>query len=112
MVQAVLSFMSFAMPVPTPSTAEAWSFKNTTFPAAYFTLAATAHGLASCIMEGFDSRRVKAALRIPGGFSVPMMVTVGYPAEAPHTDAAPLSARYPTDEVFYRGEFGTPFSFA
>ena len=69
-------------------------------------------------MEGFDSRRVKAALRIPGGFSVPLMVTVGYPPQpdAPQTDAddaaPPLSARYPTDEVFYRGEFGTPFSFA
>jgi hypothetical protein len=40
-LQAVLSFMSFVMPVPTPSTAEAWSFKNATFPATYFALAAT-----------------------------------------------------------------------
>jgi hypothetical protein len=68
----------------------------------------TAHGLASCIMEGFDSRRVKRALRVPGGFSVPLMVCVGYPAHP--AAAVPLSARYPAQDVFYRGTFGTPFA--
>ncbi|CAN0171505.1 unnamed protein product, partial [Hapterophycus canaliculatus] len=43
-------------------------------------LAATSCGLASCPMEGFDMRRMRKALRIPLRYSVPIVVSVGYPS--------------------------------
>lgn len=45
-------------------------------------LAATSHGLASCPMEGFDMRRLRKELRIPLRYSVPIVVSIGYPSEA------------------------------
>lgn len=36
---------------------EAWSFKNTALAAQIYMLACSAHGLATCPMEGFDGRR-------------------------------------------------------
>lgn len=44
-------------------------------------LAATAHGLASCPMEGFDMRRLRKAFHLPMRYSVPIVVGIGYPSE-------------------------------
>mmetsp|Transcript_44226 Transcript_44226/g.84566 ORF Transcript_44226/g.84566 Transcript_44226/m.84566 type:complete len:344 (+) Transcript_44226:177-1208(+) len=104
--KVALSIASYIMVVPTPSTAEAWSFKNTSLPAAFFTLAATACGLYTSIMEGFDSRRVCSALKVPGNYSVPMMVAVGYSTHGP---PAKISSRNNPKELFYSNDFGTPF---
>lgn len=45
-------------------------------------LAATAQGLASCPMEGFDMRRLRKAFRLPLRYSVPIVVSIGYASEA------------------------------
>lgn len=44
---------------------EAWSYKNVCFAAQNYMLSATSHNLATCPMEGFDSRRVRDVLKIP-----------------------------------------------
>lgn len=43
-------------------------------------LAAHASGLAGCPMEGFDTRRVTKALKLPRGLEPMLMVPIGYPA--------------------------------
>lgn len=91
--------MSTAAPSPTPSSTEAWAFKNTMPAATTMILAATSQGariasvhhapymltaglqstgLASKAMEGFDGNRVRAALGVPSSFAVPVMVSLGY----------------------------------
>ena len=38
----------------------------------------TSHNLRTCMMEGYDARRVKEILRIPDRYGVPLMVATGY----------------------------------
>mmetsp|Transcript_41894 Transcript_41894/g.83320 ORF Transcript_41894/g.83320 Transcript_41894/m.83320 type:complete len:309 (+) Transcript_41894:12-938(+) len=57
---------------------EAWGGKNVGLAAMSFMLSATAHGLRTLPMEGFDERRLAAALDIPDGYSVPIMICVGH----------------------------------
>ena len=62
----------------TDSTTE-WAYKNTALAAAAYMYAATAHGLATCPMEGFDERRLCFSLGIDmERYSVPMIVSTGY----------------------------------
>jgi nitroreductase len=68
-------------PSPVLPSPNSWSQKNTAFAAQTFILAATASGLNSAAMEGFDERRVCSILDIPQQeFSIPVMVSIGYPA--------------------------------
>jgi nitroreductase len=65
----------------TDSTTE-WAYKNTALAAAAYMYAATAHGLATCPMEGFDERRLCFSLGIDmERYSVPMVVSTGYSVE-------------------------------
>lgn len=69
-----------AMPVIPNSNSDSWSIKNTTFAAQNFMLAATAYGLSTCAMEGFDERRLCNLLEIPSEtFTVPFVISTGYP---------------------------------
>ena len=55
-----------------------WLAKQVGLSAMNFMLAAHAAGLASCPMEGFDSRRVGKVLGLPGGMEPMLVVPVGY----------------------------------
>ncbi|CBJ49232.1 nitroreductase-like protein [Ectocarpus siliculosus] len=91
--------------MPTVSGAEAWAFKSTMLAVQELLLAATSHGLATCPMEGFDMRRLRKALRIPLRYSVPIVVSIGYPSD----DRREIKTlRFPPEEVLHREEFGTP----
>jgi len=70
--------LSPIQPMPTMENVESWSYKNAGIIAQQYTLASTAHGLSTCMMEGYDARRVKEILRIPDRYGVPLMVATGY----------------------------------
>jgi hypothetical protein len=69
---------------PTPiirPTNHAWSALNTSFAAQHLMLAATAHGLRTIALEGFDERRLSAILGISlDSYSIPLMVCMGHSA--------------------------------
>ena len=70
--------LSPVQPMPTMENVESWSYKNAGIMAQMYTMSATAHGLSTCMMEGFDARRAKEILRIPDRYGIPLMVATGY----------------------------------
>lgn len=100
----ISTLMSPLQAVPTSVPTIAWSFKQTAFAASAFLIAAQAHGLATCPMEGFDEIRLKHALDIPDRYAIPVAICLGYPQET----AAPTkeSKRLPPEVVFFDGKFG------
>lgn len=54
------------------------AYKNTSFAAMTYMLAAAAHGLDTAPMEGFDANAVHKALGLPERYSVPLIVATGY----------------------------------
>ena len=74
----------------------AWIEKHVGLAAMSFMLAAESAGLATCPMSGIDEGRVKKVLGIPRRFDVPLIVTVGYPAER-----RPLRTRLPLEEIVH-----------
>ena len=76
--QTFTNALSPTQPMPTMENVESWSYKNAGITAQLYTMAATSHGLSTCMMEGYDSRRVKEILRIPDRYGVPLMVATGY----------------------------------
>lgn len=105
--------------LPTLTSAETWSQKNTMLVAMTFLLACASRGLATCPMEGFDAAGVRRALGIPRGrYSIPLIASVGAPhlREREETDDAGVShggactsPRFPVEEVLYGNSFGEPF---
>jgi nitroreductase len=94
-------------PMPTIEPVQAWSYKNTSLAAQTYVLAATSHGLATCIMEGLDTRRAKDILRIPDRYDIPLMVATGYDYD--DASAAIPTPRLDLDEVVFGDTFGEPF---
>ena len=87
----------------------AWSVKNTIFSAQTFILAATAHGLATAPMEGYDERRLCYVLRIPmNRYSIPLVMSVGYSlevAEEKNYKNGNTSRRYPLEDICFVDKF-------
>lgn len=81
------------------TTREAWAFKQTMVAASTFLLAATAHGVQTCPMEGFESvEAVALSVGIdPKRYSVPVVVSVGYELAPPK---AP-SPRFPPAQQWF-----------
>ena len=76
--QTIAHALSPLQPMPTMEEVESWSYKNAGILSSIYTLAATAHGLSTCMMEGYDARRVKEILRVPDRYGIPLMVATGY----------------------------------
>lgn len=93
----------------------AWSVKNTIFACQTFLLAASAHGLSTAPMEGFDERRLCYALGIPmKRYTVPMVICVGY-ASAPKDDIVKEHSdkskrRYQLEDICYTDKFNNPWT--
>lgn len=81
MKQVATDIMSPVQPMPTIDSIQAWSYKNTSLMAQTLVFSATSHGLSTCLMEGYDSRRVKEVLKIPDRYDVPLMCCIGYEYE-------------------------------
>ena len=94
-------------PMPTIESVQSWSYKNTSLFAQTFVLAATSHGLSTCIMEGYDGGRLKDVLCIPDRYNVPLTVAVGYEYEEGGRVVTP---RLEVEEVFFSDTFGVPLS--
>lgn len=115
MKQIATDVMSPVQPMPNIDSVKSWSYKNTSLVAQTFVLAATSHGLATCLMEGFDDRRVKEVLRIPDRYGIPLMCCVGYEYKDEHekggnhvsNNSEQRTPRLNQNEVFFGDTFGS-----
>lgn len=84
------------------NTAVDWSYKNTALAAATYMLAATAHGLTTAPMEGFDERRLCSALDIDQArYSIPLVISTGYAIEQDNDNEEdfPEKVRFPMEDI-------------
>lgn len=111
-------------------TNEVWGVKNAAFAAQQLMLAATAYGLRTLPMEGFDERRLSAILDISlDDYAIPVVICMGHAAKEgdtlPHLangrgggsnrdDASqdcgrahPAKIRFPLEDMFYSEKFGS-----
>ena len=101
--------LSKHQPMPTLESQEVWSCKNTALLIQTYVYAVQSHGLQTCIMEGYDARRVKEILNIPHDrYAVPMVVATGY--EYQEDIPSKKTLRLPMEEVFFQNTFGTPIN--
>jgi nitroreductase len=75
-----------------------WATKQVMLVAMNLMLAASAAGLATLPMEGFDESRVRKVLKIPRSQVVPVIVAMGYPAPGP----ALIKSRLPLEKLVHR----------
>ena len=66
-------------------------------------LQAKALGLGTCWIGGFDRQAIASILRVPDHMEIIGLLTVGFPAEAPHS-----RSRRPLPEVAYYDIYGNP----
>ena len=100
------SFLSQVQPMPDIEPIQSWGYKNASLMAQTYCLAAESHGLATCMMEGFDSRRLSEILRIPDRYAIPLVIATGYDYE--DRDDAEKSPRLDLSEVVFGETFGQP----
>ena len=55
-----------------------WTARSALYAAQTFLLAASAHGLDTCPMEGFDAPKVAKALGLPRDCTIPLLIAIGY----------------------------------
>ena len=104
--QIATDVMSEIQPMPSVEPVQSWSYKNAGLMAQTYTLAATSHDLATCMMEGYDVRRAKDVLRVPDRYAIPIMVATGYEYEDASTFVP--TKRLPLDELIFGDTFGEP----
>ena len=80
-----------------------WAIKQALLAAGHLLLSATAHGVASCPMEGFDERRVRRLVGVPRSWPVPLIIPLGYPQDEDRDDTAPSRTRLPLDDLVHEG---------
>lgn len=86
----------------------AWAYKNAAFAAQTYMLSATALGLRTCPMEGFDSSKLAAALKLPADrYDIPLVIATGYPTPGA---AQKVRTRFDVSEMCFDDEFGKPFN--
>jgi len=111
--QVSTTFLSNVQPMPVIEPVQAWAYKNTALVAQSFVLAATSHDLATCMMEGYDGRKIQDILRIPDRYAIPLAVAVGYDyydkdttGDQPQEETTP---RLPISEIVFQESFGQPW---
>jgi nitroreductase len=92
----------FVKPIPSiPAVArDYWLAKQVALSAMVFMLAATAAGLSTVPMEGFDEGRVRRALNMPRSQHVVLVVPVGYSATG-----ALKKTRLPLEEMTHKNQW-------
>ena len=100
------SAVSVLQPTPALNSAEAWGFKNTALAAQTYMLAASAHGVGTCPMEGFDIERLRDALSLPRRYSVPLVVATGF-AHAEEEAAIERDVEAAMKEIGLKGASGS-----
>jgi nitroreductase len=105
-------FLSNVQPMPVVEPVQAWAYKNTALLAQSFVFSATSHDLATCLMEGYDGRKVSDLLRIPDRYAIPLAVAVGYDFDDNHpgdTNTNVETPRLPVSEMVFSDVFGEPW---
>ena len=104
------TLLSQVQPMPVVEPVQSWGYKNASLMAQTYCLAAESHGLATCMMEGFDSRRMAEILRIPDRYAIPLVVATGYDYEDFETrdESDEKSPRLDLSEVVFGESFGQP----
>eukprot|EP00550_Attheya_septentrionalis_P011933 CAMPEP_0198301512 /NCGR_PEP_ID=MMETSP1449-20131203/51876_1 /TAXON_ID=420275 /ORGANISM="Attheya septentrionalis, Strain CCMP2084" /LENGTH=397 /DNA_ID=CAMNT_0044003613 /DNA_START=172 /DNA_END=1365 /DNA_ORIENTATION=- len=107
--------------VPSLSSAETWSTKNTMLVAMSYMLGCSSRGLATCPMEGYNAGGIRKALGIPRRYAIPLIISTGhdYHIAAAKTNDEPddvgmshgsqgrgATTRYPSHEVVFANSFG------
>lgn len=99
----------------------AWSYKNTSLLIQTYMLASTSYDLQTCVMEGYDSRKMKQTLDIPDRYEIPMVVATGYEYiedvddddgsnnNNDNDESLLLTPRLGIDEVVFGETFGKPW---
>jgi hypothetical protein len=112
-------------PVPTLSSSETWSQKNTMLVAMTYLLACSSKDIATCPMEGYTTWGIRQALNIPRRYTIPLIVATGRPyvrettTNSTETDDAGMthgppttaqaSPRFSNDAMMIYGDvFGQP----
>lgn len=135
LAMSCLSVMTFRrLVLPSLSSAETWTTKNTMLVAMTYMLGCTSRGLVTCPMEGYNAGGVRRALNIPRRYSIPIIVSTGhaYRRVRPKEDAAAARAdnypdssddmgmthaspgsnystpRYEFNDIVYQDTFGNP----
>lgn len=107
MIKSVATnFLSNVQPMPVVEPVQAWGYKNSSLLAQTFVYAAESNDLATCMMEGFDSRRLQEILCIPDRYAVPLAVAIGYEYEDP--ESFEKTPRLDVSEVVFSDTFGEP----
>ena len=95
---------------------EAWCNKSVGMAVMGFVIGCEEAGLGSCVMEGYDARRIREALNVPGGraerrWGVPCVVAVGECGDERSFGSGNvvLTKRLDVDEVFFSGSFGVGY---
>jgi len=104
--QVATDALSGVQPMPSIENIESWSYKNTSLMAQTYVFAATSYGLQTCIMEGFDARRVRQILRVPDRYGVPLMVATGYGYDSEGIIETQRTPRLEKEELFFGDTFG------
>ncbi len=102
--KATLSpLMRLVKPVPSIPAVhkQYWVTKQVMLSAMVFMLAATAAGLSTVPMEGFDEQWVRRVLRIPSSHIVPVVIPVGYSSAGNLT-----KTRLPLTDLVHRNRWG------
>lgn len=106
--QIATNFMSPFQPTPTIESVESWGYKNASLMAQTYVFAANSHGLATCMMEGYDVRRARDVLRVPERYAMPLMVATGYEEANESANEHTRTPRLSASEVFFGETFGEP----
>lgn len=88
--------------ISVPVSRAGYAWKQTMIPVTVFVHLCTAAGLDSCIIEGIDEDQVRKVVGIPEGFTIPVIVTVGYARE---TDVPVRTSRFATGHLIRWGKF-------
>ncbi|KAL9646726.1 hypothetical protein ABK040_001148 [Willaertia magna] len=105
---AVTSIYGLFNPILVPPVnMKAYAWKQAIFPVQNFVLAATSHGLSTCIMEGIDETRVRQVVGLPNNYSIPVIVALGYPTDHPINNL-PRTSRLAPEEQFFDNSYPTP----
>jgi nitroreductase len=106
-VLAFLGLLAYdGAPAPGDQTRGTWTWDmyiryNVSIAGAYVTLAAAAEGLGTCWINNYDEDLVREILKIPEGYALVCLMTLGYAAEEPRP-----KPRLPLAEIRFDEEVG------
>lgn len=112
-VALVHLFTQSFYPMPTLSSAETWSSKQTLMVAMTYMLACASRGLDTIPMEGIHAGGMRRALGVPSRYAIPLIVSTGRELVNEKIESAIATSngvrpRYPMEDMIFNNAFGDP----